>query len=84
MPLALTRKKVPSFDQQWALAIRAVSRKLPSHVAKRLAADEELALTIGSCMAETPLPQLRTMRWMREVLMCVAHWNVSKTRLYRN
>jgi len=84
MPLAPARTKRPSYDERWALAIRAVSRKLPTRVAKRLAENEELSLTIGSCMAETPLPQLRTMRWMREVLLCVAHWNVSKTRLYRN
>jgi hypothetical protein len=60
------------FADKWILAIRAVNRTLPDQATSRLYCSRELAEAIEVIIAETPLPQLQTLGWMRDVLLQVA------------
>jgi hypothetical protein len=58
-----------AFDQQWAVAVKAVNRRTGDGRARRLFADKELARVIATCIEETSLPQVHTLGWLCNVLV---------------
>jgi len=66
----MSQNKEPlTFEEKWAFAVKAASRRISDAHAKRLMANKKLAEVIEACICETPLPQLKTLSWMRNVLL---------------
>ena len=67
LPLLAESEDSFPFADKWILAIRAVNRTLADQATSRLYCSRELAEAIEGIIAETPLPQLQTLGWMRDV-----------------
>lgn len=61
-----------NFERQWALAIKAVNRRIGDSRARRLLENKGLARVISACLEETSLPQVHTLSWLCNVLLRVS------------
>ena len=68
------------FEAKWAVAIKAANRRLPDAIARRIYDNQWLARAVQECTAESQLPQLQTLSWMRDVLLQVVHGKKLKPR----
>ena len=74
------REPTPGFEERWAIAVRLANRRIADAIAKHFLTDKELAAQVAACISDSPFPQLRTLSWLRSVLLRLAQeralWDV--------
>lgn len=69
----------PTFEEKWAIVVRALKRLITDAETKHLLANPEVSEAFAAHMNETPLPQLQTLSWLRGLLFRVSRYPLMGT-----
>ena len=64
----------PTFEEKWAIAVKALKGLISDAETKRLLANPEISEAFAECIDETPLPQLQTLSCLRAFLFRLSRY----------